>query len=552
MAAAPAPLPVPTPTPSPEGAGADDGEDAAFRVGQRVHAAGNPRRAGTVRYVVGVDWDDGEGKHDGSLAGARYFAARGHRSASFVRPKALSPGISLIDALLLRYSGDYTKEEEEEMYVLSTSKKRVSVEFVGKNKVQEKLKHFDELLTASVSYMGVSSIGPPHEISALVPSLKDLDLTGNLISKWQEIASLCEALPSLEVLNLTNNMIESDVVELPLLKSIRILVLNSCGITWESVETLEKSLPAVEELHLMSNKLRTIVPALTVPVTSPVQRFGSLRLLNLEDNHFDEWDEILKLSHLRSLEQLYLNKNNLKHIFYPSKHPTTGLDDNNVNETSPVPFENLQCLLLGCNKIEDLASVDSLNFFPRLTDIRLSENPIVDPAIGGLPRFVLIARLAKVTTLNGSEVSPRERKESEIRYVRLVMAKMQSVDSEEIKQLHPRFEELKALHGIEDENPRSGTSGPQKMASGLISVTLKCVGASMGEKQPLTKKLPPATTVGKLKVLCESFFKLKDIKLRLFLEEEGSPLPLLLDEDMAPLMDLGIGSGATILVDEEN
>nr|CAD1842142.1 unnamed protein product [Ananas comosus var. bracteatus] len=539
MAAAPAPVPVPTPPRGrrrrrrrgrgvPRGAeGARGGEPSARGHGALRGRRGGPRgRVGRRRL----------GRRRGQarrLPRRRPLLRRaGHRSASFVRPKALSPGISLIDALLLRYSGDYTKEEEEEMYVLSTSKKRVSVEFVGKNKVQEKLKHFDELLTASVSYMGVSSIGPPHEISALVPSLKDLDLTGNLISKWQEIASLCEALPSLEVLNLTNNMIESDVVELPLLKSIRILVLNSCGITWESVEKLEKSLPAVQELHLMSNKLRTIVPALTVPVTSPVQGFGSLRLLNLEDNHFDEWDEILKLSHLRSLEQLYLNKNNLKHIFYPSKHPTTGLDDNNVNETSPVPFENLQCLLLGCNKIEDLASVDSLNFFPRLTDIRLSENPIVDPAIGGLPR-----------------------------YVRLVMAKMQSVDSEEIKQLHPRFEELKALHGIEDENPRSGTSGPQKMASGLISVTLKCVGASMGEKQPLTKKLPPATTVGKLKVLCESFFKLKDIKLRLFLEEErhdplailtGSPLPLLLDEDMAPLMDLGIGSGATILVDEEN
>lgn len=26
-------------------------------------------------------------------------------------------------------------------------------------------------------------------------------------------------------------------------------------------------------------------------------------------------------------------------------------------------------------------------------------------------------------------------------------------------------------------------------------ITLKCVGPSMGEKQPLTKKLPPATTV---------------------------------------------------------
>lgn len=39
-----------------------------------------------------------------------------------------------------------------------------------------------------------------------------------------------------------------------------------------------------------------------------------------------------------------------------------------------------------------------------LKDIRLSENPIVDQAKGGIPRFVLIARLAKVKILNGSEV----------------------------------------------------------------------------------------------------------------------------------------------------
>ena len=78
-------------------------------------------------------------------------------------------------------------------------------------------------------------------------------------------------------------------------------------------------------------------------------------------------------------------------------------------------------------------------------DIRLSENPVADPGRGGIPRFVLIARLAKVEILNGSEVncwssmqptflslqsksdvflsnllfqvSPRERKDSEIRYV---------------------------------------------------------------------------------------------------------------------------------------
>lgn len=554
-------LPVSDPNGS-DGASAAE-EDAGFRVGQRVHAIGNPGRMGTVRYVgaveghagawVGVDWDDGEGKHDGSINEIRYFAAAGERSASFVRPKNLSAGISFVEALHLRYRGDSTKEEEDEMYVLSTSKKRVSIQLVGKNKVQEKLKHFEELHGASLSYLGVSLIGPSHEISALVPNLKELDLTGNLLSKWQDIGSLCDALPALQVLNLTNNFMEHDIAELPLLQNICILVLNNCGMTWKEVEILKESLPAVEELHLMANKLRTITPAPSVPLTACVRGFDNLRLLNLEDNCIDSWHEILKLSYLRSLEQLHLNKNKLKHIYYPANHPSPGAPiDYYTKDTSKRPFENLQCLLLGCNEIEDLASIDSLNSFPSLVDIRLSENPIVDPAKGGVPRFVLVARLAKAKILNGSEVSPRERKESEIRYVRLVMAKMQSDDSEEIKQLHPRFSELKALHGIEDEKPSCGISGPQKMASGLVCITLKCVGASIGEKQPLTKKIPPTTTVGKLKVLCESFFKLKGIQLRLFLQEEGSPLPLLLNDDMSPLMDLGIGSEATILVDEES
>lgn len=97
---------------------------AGFRLGQRVHAAGDPRRIGTVRYLgpvdghagdwVGVDWDDGAGgRHDGSVAGRRYFVAAGESSATFARPTALSKGITLSDALRLRYRvEDFTKEEQ--------------------------------------------------------------------------------------------------------------------------------------------------------------------------------------------------------------------------------------------------------------------------------------------------------------------------------------------------------------------------------------------------------------------------------------------------------
>ncbi|KAJ7982715.1 Tubulin-folding cofactor E [Quillaja saponaria] len=526
-----------------------------FKLGQRVHSSGDPRRIGTVRYVgpvqgysgkwVGVDWYNGEGKHDGSINGVRYFQAKSEKSGSFVRTQNLSPGISLLEALEIRYRGYSTKEEEDEMYVLSASNKRVSVQFVGKDKIQDKLSRFEELTSASLSYMAVSSPGLPCHISTTIPNVKELDLTGNLLSDWKDVGTICGQLPALATLNLSNNVMSQCISGLPTLKSIRVLVLNYTGIDWEQVDVLKLSLPAIEELHLLGNNISRIMTS-----SSVVQGLDSLRVLNLEDNCIAEWDEIIKLSQLRCLEQLHLNKNSLNCIFYPD----SGMHEYSTFESGATfykPFQNLRCLLLGGNNIDNLASVDSINSFPNLVDIRLSENPIADPGRGGIPRFVLVARLGKIQMLNGSEVSPRERKDSEIRYVRHIMTRLHA-NPEEIKQLHPRFLELKNFYGIEDERPSSGTAGQQKMGSGLLSITLKCVAASIGEKAPLTKKLPATTTVGKLKFLCESFFKLKSIKPKLFLQEESSPLPILLDDEMASLIDLGIGNGSTILVDEES
>ncbi|KAJ9567752.1 hypothetical protein OSB04_003718 [Centaurea solstitialis] len=525
-----------------------------FKIGQRVHWAGDCRRIGTVKYVgpvqgysgdwIGVEWDNRDGKHDGSLNGVRYFDAQFPDSASFARPHNLSSGVSLLQALDIRYRTSSTKEEEDEMYVFSANNKRVSVQLVGKDKIEDQLGRFEELPGASLFYLGVSSSGDPVQISKTLPKLKELDLTGNLLSEWQDVAAICSGLPALTALNLSSNTMSQSVVGISHLTNLRLLVLNNTGINWSQIEVLKDSLQSIEELHLMGNKLREI----TTTSSNIVQGFGSLRLLNLEDNYIADWGEILKLSQLKCLEQLHLNKNSLQRIWYPAADEfpySSGSPDKSYK-----PFQNFRCLLIGANKIEDVASIDALNSYPSLVDIRCSENPATDPRSGGVARFVLIARLAKVEVLNGSEITPRERKDSEIRYVRLVMSKPHQ-NLEEIKKLHPRFTELKAFHGIEDERPSNGPTGPQKMASGLITVTLKCVGPSIGEKAPLTKKLPAITTVGKLKTLCESFFKLKSIKPLLYLQEEGSPLPTLLDDDMASLNDAGVCTQSTILVDEE-
>lgn len=93
-----------------------------FEIGQRVHSIGDTQRIGTVKYVgpvegysgnwVGVDWDNADGKHDGSVNGVQYFRATFDKSASFIRPQNLCSGITLLEALMIRYRGETTKEEE--------------------------------------------------------------------------------------------------------------------------------------------------------------------------------------------------------------------------------------------------------------------------------------------------------------------------------------------------------------------------------------------------------------------------------------------------------
>ncbi|CAH8359323.1 unnamed protein product [Eruca vesicaria subsp. sativa] len=524
----------------------------SFKIGQRVHSLNDPCRVGTVKYIggvegysgtwIGVDWDnDGDGKHNGTVKDVFYFNGRSQTSASFARSEKLSSGITLLQALELRYQTTSTKDEEDEMYVLSAKNKRVSIQLLGGDKIQDKLSRLDELTSASLPFLGVSSLGGvSSDLGSVLPNLKLLDLTGNLISDWEEIGALCEQLPALTTLNLSYNSLSSEVTSLPQLKNIRVLVLNNTGLSWTQVEKLRPSLPALEELHLMGNMISSI----TSTSSSDDQVFNSLRLLNLEDNCISEWSEVLKLSKLPCLEHLYLNKNKLSRIFH-------SVNGNESSTNSSVPFPSLRCLLLGANNIGDLASIDALNVFPKLVDIRLSDNPITDLARDGVPRYVLVARLTKVQVLNGSEVRAREKKESEIRYVRMVISKFNN-KPEEIELLHPRFNELKKLHELDDEIASAENTRPKNIPSGLISITLKCVGPSMGEKTPLTDKLPSSMTVKKLKSLCENLFKLRSIKLRLLLHEEGSPFPTPLDDETSRLLDAGIYDGCTLLVDEES
>ncbi|XP_024534249.1 tubulin-folding cofactor E [Selaginella moellendorffii] len=521
---------------------AEEEEGAGFHLGQRVRSAREAQQLGTVRYVgpvegydgvwIGVDWDSGQSRHDGSVKGVRYFTASGEKSGSLVRPSNLSAGWSLLEALVSRYKISMSKDDAEDMYLMSVRQRKVAVELVGQSKVEEKQKKLNELRAASLVFAGVSSLGPPGEISSSAPNIEELDLTGNLISDWNFVTCLCEELPRLRAVDLSYNRIDirPEMPRPPL--NLRTVVLNYCSLSWEQVDMLSKSLPFVEELHLRHNNIRLLQTS-----GEAVEGFEELRVLNLEGNSLESWDEMMKLSSLRSLKTLNVSGNAITKVSYPE------------NIKDQWPFLQLSCLLLGKNQLADWESVDALDKFPNLTEVRLSENPIADTSKGGAPRYVLVARLSKITVLNGSEVKPRERKDSEIRYVRHVLNTM--TPGEDIRRSHPRFEQLKKQYDISEESvPQAGSQSSQNMAASLITITIKCVAASLGEIAPVTRKLPGSMTVGKLKLLCEALFKLKATKQRLFLEEKESPLPLPLDDDLESLGNIGFGQQGVILMEE--
>ncbi|EFJ42091.1 hypothetical protein VOLCADRAFT_67418 [Volvox carteri f. nagariensis] len=128
----------------------------------------------TVRYIgpvaqqqgtwVGVEWDDPtRGKHDGSTAGVRYFTcASGTTSGSFVRIERVNFGVTILDALRARYNNETAEHGEivapEELYVHTSRRRRLQVQLVGEDKIQQKQRQIHMLTSARLVGLDVSAV----------------------------------------------------------------------------------------------------------------------------------------------------------------------------------------------------------------------------------------------------------------------------------------------------------------------------------------------------------------------------------------------------------
>ncbi|KAI9189578.1 hypothetical protein H9P43_001011 [Blastocladiella emersonii ATCC 22665] len=396
-----------------------DGFDA--RVPRRVLVTGRPATikyaggvAGTAGVWYGVDWDDGEGKHDGSLKGTRYFAATTATSGSFIRPVAskITEAGDMLSAIRTKYTVDPTLNASVGGAVDVTRAKLgftgIDVELVGFNKVALK-QTVDKLVEVNLASAPVGRLPElPGTLSESLARVAIMDLSGTLFATWAEMAVLCGALPTLQSLHLNRTRLalpESPADDEAVLgggafANVRLLTLNLTR--YPSAAMYARVLhhfTGLEELHIGFNDLTEL------PKLDPARAAG-LAHLNVQNNALT-MAALAPLVPLAGLRHLNLQWNGIAEI--------SGSD--------PV-LPQVEVLWLNHNALAAWRAVDCLARWTALADLRLARNPVYEGATGtsgsnDLARVHAIARLPGLQRLNQSQILPKEREGAELYFLKL-------------------------------------------------------------------------------------------------------------------------------------
>ena len=559
-------------------------------VGCRIETTDGARAV--VRYVgpveaqdgiwIGVEWDDPtRGKHDGSHGGKRYFECTassedGATPGSFVRPHKIRPSVTFREAIATKYldgklpvasgatggDGGDDEENDEGMFVKSSNGQKIEIQLcLKKEDPNAVLGTLDRVYLPDAAIHTAGEPGDAASCGLPAAKVRILDLAGNLMRDWDAVAAFGPEFPALRVLDITGVRASWPSIPPPgpsPFPNLSVLVMNRSGASWREATAILGTCPALRELSLADCGISRLGEG-DLGTFGDLAALAGLEALNLERNAMEEWSEVEKLASLPSLERLHLGGNRLRRVRYPAHVAKPG---------GPVPFERLRALLLADNAIDDWDSVDALNDFPSVAEVRLTGNPVTESAA---TRHEIVARVARLSQLNGSLIADQERKDAEIRYLRRVLGLVKSAEgaegvaggeaegaaarapqrgTEAVQAMHPRLKALVDSYGELSTHAAKGP-GTGKMGEDMLELTLVCVAASAGEKAPQKKKVPMTITVGKLKLLCEKLFKVKVDAQQLYYKEPFMGMPELLEPDDYDISYLGVRDGSSILVEEK-
>ncbi|XP_004572415.1 tubulin-specific chaperone E [Maylandia zebra] len=514
--------------------GVDEAEVPVDAVGKRVSCGGE--RA-TVRYFgpvpptaglwLGVEWDNPDrGKHDGSHKGVQYFTCRHPTGGSFVRPAKVSFGVDYLTAVRQEYKIDSEEVLSEE---ISISKKKLKWGNI-------KERGFESLPSVLLSRSDVSWSGADGEIRTTTPNVEWLDLTGTLMSCWEDVATISQQLDRLEGLQLSYNRLRLPPDPSALrhaFSALKVIVLNGCQLTWPQILECAPMWPQLEDLCVEENSITEL--------QRPEGLLQSLKSLSLSSNPLVQ-DSVLSLSALPRLEQLNLSKTGLSVIQFEDAAPGS----------HTAAYAALKNLNLDHNSITEWFVVNELAKLPSLVRLSCRGNKLVSR--DGNPKTanqMLIAKLGQLVVLNSCEIHADDRRGAELDYIKMfgeewLKAGGRSQPSPQFICEHPRYQALISKYGAPEEGELRKPE-PFALKNQLLKITF--VFPDDANRKPLEKKLPASMVVQKVKGLLYRLLKVPAADLRLtYTSPKMVGTEFEIDSDLKTLQFYSIEDGDQVLV----
>ncbi|ROV89956.1 hypothetical protein VMCG_10105 [Cytospora schulzeri] len=502
----------------------------------------------TVRYIgevsgtsgtwLGVEWDDqSRGKHDGSHKGTRYFECLSHSptAASFVRPerRAEKP-TTFLEALQEKYASEVTADQTP---ISSGPQIIISgkvAEEIGFDKIRKQQARLHELKIVILDSLRIDRASDPSvqdkSIKEVCPKVVELNLNRNLLTRLEDVVEICSQLEALRGLRLSGNRFRISTEFLAsneyvsAFAGVRELALDEMLLDWHDICQIATGFRDLTALYASANQLSTLPAGLAVGLSS------TLTSVHVEFNEFTSLSSLAGLAALPSLKNLHLKANNISTI------TSDALPD------EPLFSKTLSYLDISYNKVSTWSFIDTLpDCFPGLTSLRLSHNPIYENPGLGLDSadasmttgnkatvteeayMLTVGRLACLTSLNFSAITPNDRTNAEMFYLSRIGRQLSAApeeDADKVIAQHRRYAELCEIYGEPVVVRRKGVN-PAFLEARLINVNFRCgpaVGQATEDAVVRQAQIAKSLDIYAVKGIAGRLFGLHPLKLRLIWE----------------------------------
>ena len=536
---------------------------------------------------LGIEWENkNRGKHNGTVENFEYFKTENNlNSGSLIRLNKANFGQDFLDALGYKYNfydtdgNDFNKFVDKALETdnfITTSKKIINIELVGKEKAIREFSEFKRMICIDLTNSYISYLNT--NINEILPKIQELSLTKSLLCNWSDMLFILNKFKRLTMLNFSENILKFDEeFEKNISKYINgeekcylnILVLNKCKIDYYSLIKLSPLFKTLEYLYLMGNDLNkenyennSNKEFIDNNIKELQKNTQKLKYLSTEKNKIKQFLFTYNMFRSPELKYINLNQNLISNFFESNSIENMQIDKNELEILEEFKksmthisidynYFNTNDFLKIMVDIEQLEikNLDILN--NRFVDVNGKENTQIN----------LVGRNPNMSIINGSTVTKIIRRDNEKFYLKKCV---QDYVEKEQKQLgeklteknfdKEKFEKYMNIFNKQyfvlkkkffdplDEFINLLSKNTNALSGNVIEVNLKY------NDKIIKKKFPKNSTLTGLKLLIMRLFKMdKELEFNFYLKFKDENETKIEDES-STLLSLNLTEDHIILL----